>query len=698
MIEILTACATSLTEKYLTWLDGLCACLLSIQQTQCPEAFQGRGVVIPESQVSLALSGQIPVEPQPGFAQELEALNAAAEESGEPLAVLMCRLKAEGVERLALLLAAAPEINRKYERVFAYLQDDVAQRRATLGLCGDLWSLVEAVDEEALFALNDRGRLWDRCILEGEGSGLARVLLLRDGVRSWLTREAGLPGVLTGMAQYVPADAIPESPMDRELAERTARFARLCLEKDGGTGVLALYGPEGSGRRSLLRFAVGQAERPALLLDCQRLMALPAGERRAAAESALSWCFARQTVPCLYHFDFEEFQPAERVRLGWELLDVFRGAVPLLGLCGEKPLSQWQGEGIQLLPISLPFPSIGQQRRCWELFLQKGTLPPEEGLDLDRLAGVYSLTPGQIRRVLELAETDCLSRGKDRMDRQSIAHGVRLLCSARLRELAQPLTLSFTWDDLEVGADAREQLKRLCQRVRRRWQVNEEWGFDRKFPYGKGLSVCLYGPPGTGKTMTAQVLAREFGLDAYRVDLSCIMDKYIGETEKKLGELFDAARGSNAILFFDEADALFSKRTEVSDSKDRYANAETAYLLQRMEAHNGISILATNAVQNFDEAFKRRISYMISLPMPDAETRKRLWRKVFPPQAPLDQDCLDFFAQRFELSGSAIKNVALTAAYLAASGSGTIGREELAEAVREEYRKTGRVLMEHELY
>ena len=198
--------------------------------------------------------------------------------------------------------------------------------------------------------------------------------------------------------------------------------------------------------------------------------------------------------------------------------------------------------------------------------------------------------------------------------------------------------------------------------------------------------------------MTAQVLAGEFGLDAYRVDMSRIMDKYIGETEKKLSELFDAAKDSNAILFFDEADALFSKRTEVSDARDKYANAETAYLLQRMEEHNGISILATNAAQNFDEAFKRRISFLVNLPMPSPETRRRIWHSVFPAGAPLRGVDLDFFARRFELSGSSIKNVAVSAAYLAAAEGSDITREHVTRAVRDEYQKTGRVLMEHELY
>lgn len=165
-------------------------------------------------------------------------------------------------------------------------------------------------------------------------------------------------------------------------------------------------------------------------------------------------------------------------------------------------------------------------------------------------------------------------------------------------------------------------------------KVNGEWGFDKKLPYGKGLSVLFYGPPGTGKTMAAQVIANELGLELYKVDLSQMVSKYIGETEKNLSELFNEAQYSNAILFFDEADALFSKRTEVSDSKDKYSNVETSYLLQKIEEYEGIAILASNYLVNFDDAFKRRIKFIINFQMPGPEMRYKLWRKMFPKEAP----------------------------------------------------------------
>ncbi|MCR5654172.1 MAG: ATP-binding protein [Lachnospiraceae bacterium] len=235
-------------------------------------------------------------------------------------------------------------------------------------------------------------------------------------------------------------------------------------------------------------------------------------------------------------------------------------------------------------------------------------------------------------------------------------------------------------------------LKQVCDRVRFKSVVNEDYGFGKKLPYGRGIAVVLYGPPGTGKTMAAQVLANELGLDIYRIDLSQISSKYIGETEKNLGSVFDAARNSNAILFFDEADALFSKRTEVTSSNDKHANAETSYLLQKIEEYPGMSILATNNMQNFDAAFKRRMTYLVSVGIPDEETRAMLWEKAFPAQAPLGKDVnFKTLAKAVEMSGSNIKSAAVAAAYLAAADKGVITMNHIADAVDQECKKNGKM-------
>jgi SpoVK/Ycf46/Vps4 family AAA+-type ATPase len=212
------------------------------------------------------------------------------------------------------------------------------------------------------------------------------------------------------------------------------------------------------------------------------------------------------------------------------------------------------------------------------------------------------------------------------------------------------------------------------------------------------VNALFAGPSGTGKTMAAEVIAQELRLDLYKIDLSGVVSKYIGETEKNLNRIFRAAENANAILFFDEADALFGKRSAVHDSHDRYANIEISYLLQKMEEYEGLSILATNLHRNMDEAFIRRLTMMIVFPLPDESHRQRIWQTVWPPQTPLDEtvDLADL-AQRFKLTGGNIKNIALTAAYLAAAAGSVVQPEHLLQALRREYQKMGKTLSEAEL-
>ena len=237
----------------------------------------------------------------------------------------------------------------------------------------------------------------------------------------------------------------------------------------------------------------------------------------------------------------------------------------------------------------------------------------------------------------------------------------------KLQGLAVPLVTGFSMEDLQLPGQQMRILKFAISAIRNRYLVMEGMGFGKKMPYGRGISILLYGPPGTGKTMTAQVIAKEVGLTLFRVDSSRIMDKYIGETEKKLGELFETAKNTNAILFFDEADSLFAKRTEVSKSTDKYANNEVSFLLQLMEQYEGIMVLATNHSNFFDEAFRRRITYSINLPSPDAETRSRLWRLAFPEGVEIAEDVdFDQLAREHEFTGSSIKYVAQQAMFTAA--------------------------------
>ena len=273
----------------------------------------------------------------------------------------------------------------------------------------------------------------------------------------------------------------------------------------------------------------------------------------------------------------------------------------------------------------------------------------------------------------------------------------RLHSNQKLATLARKITPKYAWDDIVLPADRLEQLREICNHVKYRDRVYGEWGFDRKLSLGKGLSVFFAGPSGTGKTMAAEIIAGELGLDLYKIDLSTVVSKYIGETEKNLSRIFTEAETSNAILFFDEADALFGKRSEVKDSHDRYANIEIGYLLQRMEEYEGVVILATNFRKNMDEAFVRRLHFTVEFPFPNEEDRRRIWEGVWPEDTPRDPGLdLDFLAQRFELTGGNIRNIALAAAFLAADDSGVVVMPHLIRAMQREYQKMGKVVTETE--
>jgi SpoVK/Ycf46/Vps4 family AAA+-type ATPase len=258
-----------------------------------------------------------------------------------------------------------------------------------------------------------------------------------------------------------------------------------------------------------------------------------------------------------------------------------------------------------------------------------------------------------------------------------------------LADLGQRIVPSAVWDDLVLPAETEAALREVAGAARARATV-EGWGFARHGGRGEGLAVLLAGPSGTGKTLAAEVLAGTLALDLWRIDLSGVVSKWIGETEKNLRRAFDAAEAGGAVLFFDEADALFGKRTEVRDAHDRYANVEIAYLLQRMESYRGLSILATNLRANVDQAFLRRLRFVIDLPFPDEAARRAIWQRHIPPRAPVDGIDLDALA-RLDLPGGAIRNVALNAAAAAAAANAPIRMGHLVAAARREFAKLGRL-------
>jgi hypothetical protein len=355
-----------------------------------------------------------------------------------------------------------------------------------------------------------------------------------------------------------------------------------------------------------------------------------------------------------------------------------------------------------IIPVTVAIPDFAQRRAHWQHHVAGGGISLAVS-DLDALASRFRLMPDQIAE----ATVTALNRAQWRVAAQSFnglpgetntqvtMHDLFTAACAQsghdLAKLARKIESRYTMDDIILPPDQLTQLEEICNHAQYRHIVYGEWGFDRKLSLGKGLNVLFSGPPGTGKTMAAEVIAHELRLDLYKIDLSQVVSKYIGETEKNLDRIFTAAHTSNAILFFDEADALFGKRSEVKDAHDRYANIEVGYLLQKMEEYDGVAILATNLRQHMDEAFVRRMHCIVEFPFPDEEYRRRIWEVTFPREAPVGDD-VDFgvLASEVRLAGGNIKNIALGAAFYAASDGRVITMPHLLQAARREHQKLGR--------
>jgi SpoVK/Ycf46/Vps4 family AAA+-type ATPase len=359
----------------------------------------------------------------------------------------------------------------------------------------------------------------------------------------------------------------------------------------------------------------------------------------------------------------------------------------------------WRPEDVDrnrnLFWLHFPMPSYAERKTLWLQFL--GQDATSGILNLDDIAGQFSLTTGQIRDIVAAARDAAVQEHRP-VENQDIFATARAYSSSGLNKLAKKIKPRYTWADIILPDDQRAMLHELVATVRGRPKVLEEWRVGQKLASSAGVTALFAGPPGTGKTMAAEVIAGELGLDLYKIDLSTVISKYIGETEKNLEKIFQEAESSNAILFFDEADSIFGKRSEVRDSHDRYANIEISYLLQRMEAYDGVTILATNLGANLDEAFTRRLNFSIDFPFPEEKERLRIWQSLFPSAVPrADNLDLTLMARRFKLAGGNIRNVLMSAAYLAAADGGTVTMAHLLHGARRELQKMGRLVNENDM-
>lgn len=649
--------------------------LVSVRRAADPQPDDPfRGLYLSDEMVDRLLAG-VPGIPDWSDASarlaETEQSADMAEAAGHPLR-LRVLADAFGLNQIdvdLLVTALAADLDPRFERFFGYLNDDVGRRRPSVAVALELCGvpLTSAADRARLISgpLISGGLL----IVEDEDRPLpGRALRVPDRVVGHLlgddTADRALDGVLREAAPVEWGDA-------GLVAQALAAGIRLIYLREPATG-----SGEAVAARGIRAHGLG-----ALRLDLERLGAdrdpitlakLALREVRLRGLGLIASPVTTEVSAALIETLAESPQPT-----------VFVGD------------SAWDPEWCRALPAMAEVAATTTEERSqlWRRSLGASA----EGLDVTATTGQFRLRPEQVRRAAETARTQAALSTSGRITAEHLTAGARAENASALDRLARRVTPRVGWDDLVLPPGPLDALREIELRARHRERVLGDWNMRPGGGRGHGVVALFAGDSGTGKTMSAEVVAGGLALDLYVVDLSTVVDKYIGETEKNLERIFRAAAGTNAVLLFDEADAVFGKRSDVKDSHDRYANVESAYLLQRMETFDGLAILATNLRANIDEAFTRRLDVIVDFPMPDAAQRTRLWDRSLGSHVRRDEGVdLEFLGRSFELAGGGIRSAAVTAAYLAAADRGIVLMKHCILAVHREYRKLGRLVVESE--
>jgi ATPase family associated with various cellular activities (AAA)/Winged helix domain, variant len=623
--------------------------------------------------------------------QQVSSRAAATLASGTalPFVELSRQMGLSATAAQVLMVVAAPQIRGEVARLYGVLAND--ENRPMV----DRY-LVE------LIVAGDRADLRAEVAAElASGAPLLRFGLIRqDGAASLFAalsvdpvlidrirgREAAPAGGVTTLRTATRALGelrVPaEVARDLVLALAQPRPAERAIR-------VVLRGRRGSGRHSLVAALAARVGRQVAAIDAGRLPR--AGKVLAAGLAVeLTRALLRNAVPVVSGLENVEAGDPEGQDAIQQVLRGHPGPVVIRATPeGALPLEPGY--------VSFTLPALAETERasCWRDVTARLGLPCA---DVDGLAARFRVGPGVIEQIAgeaaarraQLGATEGADEGADAGP--LIEEVARQHIAMRLGHIANHVTRLARWEQVALPEDLLDSLREFIGRIRHRRTVYEAWGFDAKMSTSRGLSALFYGPPGTGKSMVAGLIARELGLELYRVDLARIVSKWIGETEKNLAEVFDAAEDGQVVVLFDEADSLFAKRTEVKSSVDRYANLEVNYLLQRLDSFEGICILTTNLEGSIDQAFKRRMSLRLQFPFPDEDMRVRLWASHLPPETPTAGD-FDFveLARRFPLSGGYIRNSTLRAAFLAAQEERPLSQDHLVRAIQLEYRELGKL-------
>ena len=609
--------------------------------------------------------------PEASFPED--EMPAAASTYVEPCAALQrleTALQLTPFERDVLLLCAGASLESRFAKACAAIHGDPHATWPTFGMA-------LALLEEPHWSAISRARplrYWRLIETVANSPLLTAPLRIDERILQYLIGVSAIDERLEPLFHLLP----PSPAGVTRQADTTA--TRLAVRhwnetQTGNLQPLLLMGSHASGRQAvfegicqevdLLPYVLNAADIPATPVECEQIA------RLWTRESVLTGAAVYIKTASL-----------ENTRGLTAFLDLLRAPVAL-----EVPPSS-SLEHIEGLRVHAPTIATRQRRELWMEAL--GPLAARMNGSLDRLAEYFQFEERDIHTSGALARDAILSH-PDADPAQLTWHICREHACRSLDMLALRVEPRARWQDLVLPASQMETLRQLTTHVRQRAVVYEEWGFAQKHVRGLGLSVLFAGASGTGKTMAAEILAGELDLDLYQIDLSAVVSKYIGETEKNLRKIFAAAEESGAVLLFDEADALFGKRSEVRDSHDRYANLEISYLLQRMESYRGIAILTTNMQQALDPAFLRRIRFIVQFPFPDMVARRQIWQRVFPAAAPVGNLKVDQLAQ-LNISGGVIRNIAVHAAFLAAEDKSPIEMRHALAAARTEYQKMDKPL------
>jgi len=612
-------------------------------------------------------------------------------------------------EQFCVIAAFALELDRNtYGKTYAFLQDDATQKNPSPELLlrlyrgrnqNEKWEAARAFDSSRPLRRWSLLRLAHR--EEGDPSiPFGRRIELDERIARFLL---GLEDLGSPLEEITTTgdwdDEVRQVPPADDVLERLTQLVGNVRHGTAGAPlhlVVQVYGRYGTGRRSLIAAVCEQHGLQLLRVDTAKLAALPAQVFQESLRLLARESLLRPVAVCLDNVDSlvgEDGPSAQGLSVIAQSLQKF---CSLIFLIGGRP---WSPEGVfrdgVFQRVAIDLPSSNEAEQIWKQELAEETLDPKLG-EVDhvaaQLAARFSLSPGQIHDAIATARTETLwMSGPAPLTLSAIYRGCRQQCGHGLAKLAAHVSTRLHWPDLVLPEKQLSQLRELETSIQNSTGVLEDWDFASRLQYGRGTTALFSGPSGTGKTMAAGILAHELGLDLYKIDLSRVVSKYIGETEKNLDRIFQQAEDSNAMLFFDEADALFGKRSAIKDAHDRYANIEIAYLLQKMEERLGVTILATNLKTNMDDAFVRRIRYCVDFPMPEYEQRLQIWRGSLPAKVQLADDVnLSKLAKTLRVSGGSIMNVCVGAASLAYQPGGVISMKHFLRAAKRELQKLGK--------